>query len=106
ALLAPRSDHDAVRRMLLAAPHRGSKFETIGLRHCVLGISNPDTDGDASLAHGGGYAVAFAGVLDNGPELAAELEVLHPRPASPAEVVLAAFRLLGEGMPNRLRGAF
>jgi asparagine synthase (glutamine-hydrolysing) len=106
AFFTPISDHDAVRRMLLVAPHRGSCLETRGLGQCVLGISNADGDRDASLAHGGGYAVAFVGVLDNGPELAAELELLTSQPATAAEIVLAAFRELGDAMPNRLRGAF
>src|SRR5205085_3581729 len=75
---------------------------------CALGVSTDPTRPDAGLTTSAGLAVAFTGVLDNRSELAAEFGLVGPdaAPATAADVILTAFRLLGEKAPNRLRGAF
>jgi asparagine synthase (glutamine-hydrolysing) len=97
-----------VERALAAAPHRGTVVETAVAGGAALGVSNEDGFADASLAGGGGRALAFAGTLDNERELAAEL-ARAGRPAGdggPAATVLAAFEAWGEDAPARLRGMF
>ncbi len=55
----------------------------------------------------GGYAIAFAGVLDNRRELAAELcESAAAASASDAALALAGYRRWGRELPTRLVGDF
>jgi asparagine synthase (glutamine-hydrolysing) len=96
-----------VERMIEAAPHRGPLADKVVLGQCALAVSRGNRS-DVSLAARDGWAAAFCGVLDNLTELAAELtrNNNHPPPGSPAEVVLAAYRVFGEATPAHLRGFF
>ena len=93
--------------MLAASPHRGLKRATAAHGRCTLGVSYGENDGHAGVAVDGEYAVAFSGKLDNFRELVAAVE--SPRLAAQptaAAAIAAAWRLLGETTPNRLRGCF
>ena len=74
----------------------------------LLGISDDSHLPEASLAVEAGLAAAFVGTLDNGADLAKELQQREEPPVSmtPAGVLVAAFRAFGEAAPSRLRGAF
>ena len=56
---------DPIRRMLKAAPHRGSLTQVAVRGQAALGISNPEEHPDATLAKCDGMAAAFVGTLDN-----------------------------------------
>ncbi|HZA27144.1 MAG TPA: asparagine synthase-related protein [Actinomycetota bacterium] len=103
-----------VSRMLAAAPHRGSSERTVTRGVCSIGITDGGiTDGgitddaapEASLHSEDGLAVAFVGRLDNTAELAAECG-LPATDTSPAGVVAAMFRRIGNRAPARLRGVY
>jgi asparagine synthase (glutamine-hydrolysing) len=102
------AEPERVRRMLEAAPHRGSALEVREHGSAVLGISRqPDRD-DGSISAGNGLVAAFSGRLDNRSEVEHQLAA-HGRPVAggtPADVVEAAFRVWGEQAPGRLRGQF
>ena len=94
------------RRMLAAAPHRGS---CIGLRvvgSCVLGVSNQPHCADSTLSSEGPVVAALTGRLDNAAELESMVTVAGCAPASaaPADLVVAAVRAFGPDAPNRMRG--
>lgn len=95
-------DPDVVKRMLVAAPHRGDEVAHAVVGHAVVGASWIRGHAGASLEHVDGWAAAFAGELDNRLELSRELGAT----GSSAAVVLQAFRRWGEQAPRRLRGAF
>lgn len=97
---------DDVQRMLAASAHRGDRTVVTSLGACTLGVSDLRERGEATLAADDELAVAFAGALDNGGELAARLGVDPERAATPAEVVHAAFKALGTDVPNLLRGTY
>jgi len=99
---------DTITRMLAAAPHRGTTHEVIVRGRCVAGVARDDDDGHTGTAADGALAVAFSGRLDNLPDVAAAVRAagagdqIH----TPAEVVLAAWRLWGKATAGRLRGSF
>lgn len=99
-------DGDRVERMLAASPHRGNRTVVASIGGCTIGISDLDGREEATLAADGTLAVAFAGVLDNAGELAARFGADPDRTASPAEIVLAAFKANGAKAPLLLRGTY
>lgn len=102
---APSPSVDPVRRMLAAAPHRGTVTSTVTRGACVLGVSHGDTP-DAWLADEPDLVVAVAGVLDDQERLAKELSLCgYPaRELQPASLIAAAWRAWGDDAPGRLRG--
>ncbi|MBA2374014.1 MAG: hypothetical protein H0V74_07420 [Chloroflexi bacterium] len=95
-----------MRRMLDAAPYRGRKIRLHTEGRCSLGVASPEDLDDASIAAENGVALAVCGTIDNLGDVAARLGHRRPLPASPAAIVLAAFRELGDDTANVLRGAF
>jgi asparagine synthase (glutamine-hydrolysing) len=95
-------------RMLGASPHRGSAFKHRALGDVVLGVSNAADRLDSTLASAGELAAAYSGTLLNATELTKTLAEAQCAPAcaSPAGVLLAAFRAYGASAANRLRGEF
>src|SRR5438132_587754 len=63
------AEPDRVRRMLEAAPHRGTQLDVRPLGACTLGVSRREDDDHAGVSSGERLVAAFAGRLDNGPEL-------------------------------------
>lgn len=74
----------------------------------VLGISNDERLHDASLFVDHGFAVAFAGRLDNANELERRFLGARtgPEAPSPAAIVLSAFRSSRTAAPGPMRGTF
>ena len=99
---------DTVKRMLTAAPHRGTKYEFVLHGRCLAGVACDDDDTHTSTATDGKIAVAFSGRLDNLPDLIDAVSAQgDPGGAqTPAAVVLAVWRLWGEATAGRLRGSF
>lgn len=96
-------------RMLAVTPHRGTRTKIQTHRMCGLGIVNTDDRPESSLAERMGWSVALTGAIDNASALKEELarrEVLVPDSSSPAHLLLAAFRTLGEDILPTLRGLF
>jgi asparagine synthase (glutamine-hydrolysing) len=111
AVVLPRSsplDPEVAKRMLAAAPHRGSEVDVRVCGRATLAVSNDPEFRDAWIASENGATAAFAGTLDNRVELNEELEraAVVVRDDNPAHTVLAAFRTWGETAPNRFRGVF
>jgi asparagine synthase (glutamine-hydrolysing) len=106
----PREDAlAAAKRMAAAAPHRGSAVESVTCGAYVLGAMNPteeDRPREASLASDDGWAAAFVGRLENTDEVRDRLAVGTTGAHTPAGLVISAFRALGDGVPNVLRGAY
>jgi asparagine synthase (glutamine-hydrolysing) len=103
------ADPAVVERMLAAAPHRGSRVDRLSTGRCSLAIANaPEVPPDASLAESDGLAAAFSGRLDNLEDMAKRFLELDSVQAgsTPAELILAIFRALGDGTPSVLRGVF
>ena len=98
---------DGVTRALAAAPHRGIDVSVAVIGSCALGVST-SRPGDGGLAVDGELAVALAGTVDNIDELLAESAANDARvsPSEPAQVLLDAWRTVGEDLPRRLRGAY
>ena len=96
------------RRMLAAAPHRGSEFDTRICKSVVLGVSKRTGANDATMSVEGDITAAFTGSLDNASELSRQLTAAGFHPVSPAaaDIVVSAFRAYGADAPNRLRGTF
>jgi len=92
--------------MLDAAPHRGRKVRLHTEGRCSLGVASAEDLDDASIAAENGAALAVCGTIDNLDDIAARSGLRRPLPASPAAIVLAAFRELGDDAANALRGAF
>jgi len=91
--------------MSTAAPHRGSRAETLVHGRCALAGIIGDGAEDAGVATLGGVGAAFTGTLDNARELAKDLD-LGGVPATPAAVVAAGFAAWGERLAPRMRGVF
>ncbi len=102
------AEPDRVRRMLEAAPHRGSNLDVRSIGACAIGVSWREDDADAGISSGERLVAAFAGLLDNGPELRGALigAGTTPRSDAPADVVEAAWERWGERAPARMRGQF
>jgi asparagine synthase (glutamine-hydrolysing) len=104
-------DLAAVERMLAASPHRGTNVEFATHGAWALGVANPTEPGawrEASVVTTSRLAVCWVGVLDNATDLSAEL-ARRGGPSfgeTPAELVLAGWEALGDGLPARLRGVF
>lgn len=102
------NDAGAVRAMIAASPHRGPLGPTATVGRAVVAATSPGDLMDATLWSDGSLAVAVAGSVDNADDLARHLD----RPAranvgdQPAAIVAAAFRSYGNGLPERLRGAY
>jgi asparagine synthase (glutamine-hydrolysing) len=93
----------AVRRMLAAAPHRGTAVDVERAGETVVGSATTLDAPSAWVARRGDRLAAVAGAIDDLPQLAAELGI---DPATPADTALAAFDRWGDGAFVRLRGAF
>jgi len=102
------AEPERVRHMLEAAPHRGGRFDLRTIGCCTLGVSSHANDQDAGVSTGGRLMAAFAGRLDNGPELRHALtgSGAQPRSDAAADLVETAFERWGERAPARLRGQF
>lgn len=106
-----RAPQDIARRMIAAAPHRGALTHVVTLGRCALAAGHGEGRADAFAAVVGDLAIAFNGVLDNGPELAAllarrgDLAAATPVPPLP-ELLAAGYRSFGRALPSRLRGVF
>jgi asparagine synthase (glutamine-hydrolysing) len=102
------AEPDRARRMLEAAPHRGTRHEVRTLGACTLGVSRREDDDHAGVSSGERLMAAFAGRLDNGPELRGALigAGTEPRSDAPADLVEAAWQRWGERAPARMRGQF
>jgi asparagine synthase (glutamine-hydrolysing) len=96
------------RRMLAAAPHRGSAVDLRCCGNAVVGVSNCLDEADSALSTRGELVAALSGRLDNAPELAHELTQAGFAPASNsgADILVSAFRAYGVEAPNRFRGVF
>lgn len=94
--------------MLAAARHRGERTRVVVHGSTVLGVSNTEDLPEASIATDGGLAVAFCGVLDNTSELRAAIAgTAHPVPEDrEAATIAAAFQVLGQRLPSRMRGTY
>jgi asparagine synthase (glutamine-hydrolysing) len=97
-----------VGRMLASAPHRGADVEVRTVGRSTMGVSNVSGDVDATIAASNGLVAAFAGRLDNREELAERFRASAKDGGvpTPAEVLLAAFRSLGDEAPTVCRGVF
>src|SRR2546423_7285923 len=84
---------DRIRRMLEAAPHRGSLTHVAVCGQAALGISNPEEHPDASLVERDGMAAVFVGTLDNLTEIARLVHRPSATPClpTPASILLDAF---------------
>lgn len=104
---APPDPH-VLRRMLAAAPHRGSAYAVHVDGDIGIGISNDPEQKDAWLATRNGSMAAFVGSLDNAAELDLELRRagIDAGEGDPAATVLGAFQLWRDDAPARFRGAF
>ncbi len=102
------AEPDRVRLMLEAAPHRGGTLEMRSLGACTVGISRRDDDDQAGVSSGERLVAAFAGRLDNVPELRGALigAGTPPHSDAPADLVEAAWLRWGERAPERMRGHF
>lgn len=101
-------DLELARRMLAAAPHRGSCLTLRTLGNCVLGIATRADFVDESVSGEGPLIAALSGRVDNGPELQRVLTAagFPPQSNADADIVVAAFRAYGWEAPNRMRGQF
>jgi asparagine synthase (glutamine-hydrolysing) len=102
------AEPERVRRMLQAAPHRGTQLETREVGSVVLGVSRHEDRDDASISAQNGLVAALAGRLDNEADLRRGLSSNgQPGPGdTQADVLAAAFRRWGAAAPARLRGQF
>lgn len=92
--------------MLEAAPHRGTDIRLHTEGRCSLGVVSTEDLDDASIAAENGVALAMCGRIDNLADVAARSGRSGPLPTSPAAIILAAFRELGDDAAKVLRGAF
>lgn len=94
--------------MCAAAPHRGSRVESVIQGRCALACSNGDERPDAHVGSHSGVSVAFVGTLDNAHALAEAIERRGTRPTDETLTALlaAAFQAFGEDLPAHLRGIF
>ncbi|HEV8338892.1 MAG TPA: asparagine synthase-related protein [bacterium] len=102
-------DRTTVTRMLAVVPHRGTRTEIHVEGRCAIGVVNPEDRVESSLAQMMGWSAALTGTIDNAAALREELArrgVPVPDASSPAHLLLAAFRTLGEDLLPRLRGLF
>lgn len=95
-----KPDPTVVQRMLETVPHRGSGVITTTMGGAAIGIVEGRW---SSIGEYGPWKCVFLGPLDNGVDLARELEVMSE---NPADLVAAAFARWGQGAAGRLRGAF
>ena len=102
------ADPTLARRMLAAAPHRGSRVTLRTLGHCILGVANRPDFVDSSVSAPGTLIAALAGGLDNAADLQRTVtaEGFPPASSAAADIVVAAFRAWGPVAPNRMRGTF
>jgi len=102
------ADPALARRMLAAAPHRGSCVTLRTLGHCILGVANRADFIDSSISAPGALVAALVGGLDNAADLLRMVTAAGFPPASSAaaDIVVAAFRAYGPLAPNRMRGTF
>ena len=102
------ADPAVARRMLAAAPHRGSHITLRALGNCIVGVANRPDFVDSSVSTPGSVIAALAGGLDNLADLHTIVTAAGFPAASPAaaDVIVAAFRAFGPDAPNRMRGTF
>jgi asparagine synthase (glutamine-hydrolysing) len=101
------TDAGAARAMIAASPHRGDLGHIVTIGRAVLAATEAGEPQDASLWSDGKLAVAFAGSLDNSDDLVRDLDLQVPHgPVDSAATVGAAFRALGDRLPERLRGIY
>ena len=100
-------DVGSVRRMLEAAPHRGTDIEIAAHGGCALGVGNIDGEVDAWIAGDQGLSAVFTGRLDNMADLASMFLSTEERAGvTPASLIAAIFRELRDRTPSVLRGFF
>src|SRR5436190_1695819 len=93
-------DSSYARRMLAAAPHRGSDFIVRVCGRCVLGVSNRPDFIDSTVSGDGEFMAVFSGKLDNASELADLLGAGHdPGSMEVADITVAAFKVFGADAP-------
>jgi asparagine synthetase B (glutamine-hydrolysing) len=98
---------DVVSRMLSAAPHRGTQTGVAVLGRAAAGVSDLSGEADAWVSRDEGLLVAVSGRIDNLTELAKRFQERDSRAgASPAEVIAAVFRALGDRAPTAPRGVY
>ncbi len=102
------ADETVARRMLSAAPHRGSAMAVCVCGNAVLGVSNKADFSDSNVSTEGLTMAAFSGKLDNAADLTMLLtKTGHPPiSAQPADVAVSMFEAFGPDAPNRMRGVF
>lgn len=97
---------DAVRRMLAAAPHRGTNTSVVVLGEAAVGVTSAG-DAHRNVAVADGLAVAFTGVVDNGADLEKTLGSRGRLPCSTtAQLLLAGWEQFGAALPPFLRGNY
>lgn len=102
-----RPDAGLAEKMIAAAPHRGGRLEVITHGATAVGTSWSDVRADTSVAATDGIAVVFSGVMDNLPELAAEVgPATEGVSLTPAQVLARLYERHGDDTPKRLRGVF
>lgn len=100
-------DVGSVRRMIEAAPHRGTETEIVAHGGCALGAANIDGDIDAWIASDRGLSVVFTGRLDNVADLVSRFVPTEESAlANPARLIATIFRHLRDRTPGVLRGFF
>lgn len=74
----------------------------------TLAVGASEDRDDAHLGVDGDVAVVLAGTVDNITEVASEARQAGqaPRSPDPADILIAAYRAFGIGLPARLRGVF
>ena len=103
-----RGGSASVERMLAMAPHRGRRSEVGVIGSCAFGVSSVDELETTSLAVQDGLGVAFAGVLDNAPDLIQSVRRrgLGDQYPSTAHLLLSMFRHMGDSAVGEFRGIY
>lgn len=102
-------DPETARRMLAAAPHRGSRVTQRALGSAIVGVATQEDHPDASVStEGSPLIAALLGRIDNAAELAHALTTagFPPRSRSDADLVVAGFQAWQDDAPGRMRGSF
>ena len=101
-------DQALARRMLAAAPHRGTDVTLRVLGNAILGVATRPDLVNASISAEGSTIAALMGRLDNAQELCRDVTSTGTAPAgnTDADIVVAAFKALGTDAPRRMRGCF
>lgn len=99
------ADSAIVKKMLSAAPHRGSDVLVQSVGSVTVGIARDPEWHRAQLFRSPRFLAAVAGRLDNASSLAASLAYGTPDP-NDAAIIAAAFEAWGPECVKRFRGSF